>query len=600
VQSDWTSASLTRSTSGEIQSTNNPRQSPHIYYLAFLIPPLIGSILDALETTDSEAQRFEAFTQVTNLLRTVAASKIDTYNDLLEIVAYRGPKPRRLAIASLAELWPKSVGHAVISSPFYPTGVSGTSPSKTSRSSHFHQFAPWYFESKYEHTRTDGTFHHDCRSCLKPIRGFSLMCPSCMTAVHFDCYDYPEGNYQIQYSMENDRRVQGIAMCRFSEVHTNETPLHEEVTHNHSFIPSNWFTLCLCFVCQNPLWGCFAQGLKCGQCPIALHRKCVPLLSSSKQCGKFEITSKVVTIDWKLLRQSCLDHFPILHYTPHELNGRSFEEILVYHSFLRTQLQILTNGLAFGSIVVHDGRNTSQQTHNDFELHSIVEQTGRLLDLQRLAFSPLTQQYLQGSNNNIIQNTPSIMFNWSFLEYVTAAIKTSSPQSHHTPATTSDFLNVEQPHDLGTNLSESTSLPYESATLTHIRSILGADFALRSDDAAKFILDHLHHLAFLDRMDGHPYPFQDIALEKDLKCIFPLPLGLDLSMNVETLVSSIEACLSDLDLSTNEFGFLLLTRRFWPNGLASEYGLKRLAVRVLAWILAEVRFLLLQICDPNF
>ncbi len=75
---------------------------------------------------------------------------------------------------------------------------------------------------------------------------------------------------------------------------------------------------------------------------------------------------------------------------------------------------------------------------------------------------------------------------------------------------------------------------------------------------------------------------------KDNGCFFPLPLGLDLSIDVETLVSAIEACLCDIDLYVNEFGFLLLTRRMWPDGLMSDYALKRLARSVFAWIINEV------------
>ncbi|KAF8964709.1 hypothetical protein BDZ97DRAFT_1815206 [Flammula alnicola] len=520
------------SMSGEIQSTNNPHHH-HIYIIFIPYSAFNRRRFRFFGASGRTTSRYEVSAQLTNLLRLIASLKLDAYNDLLEIVAYRGPKSRRLAIADIR--------------------------------------------------------HGDCRSCLKSIHGFSLLCPCCMTAVHFDCYDYPEGNYNIQYSMENDYRVQRVAMCRFSDIQVNWNFLRRETSkNNHIFKPSNWFTLCLCFVCQKPLWGCFAQGLKCGQCPTALHLKCLPLLSPSKQCGAAEVTSKDMTIDWSVLRQSCLEHFPILHSTREQLDRSSYEEIMIYHSVLRSQLQILSNGIAFGSVVVQNGKNSTQGTDNDvdsFELHKVLELCEKLLDSGRLSLSPLTQQYMQDTNET--QSKPSIMFNWSYLEYITAAIKTSFPQSRRLPRTTSEFLNVEQALDVAGDIPESASLPYESATLMHIRNILEADFSLRSNHAAKFILDQLHHLSFFDRIDNNPYPFEDLFLEKDVKCVFPLPLGLDLSMNVETLVSSIEASLLDLDLSSNEFGFLLLTRRFWPNGLASEYGLKRLAGRVLSWILDE-------------
>jgi hypothetical protein len=101
------------------------------------------------------------------------------------------------------------------------------------------------------------------------------------------------------------------------------------------------------------------------------------------------------------------------------------------------------------------------------------------------------------------------------------------------------------------------------------------------------LLNHLFHLSFFERLDLR----QNITIDPvsdDALCVFPLPLGLDMSADVETLVASIETCLLDLDLSVNEFGFLLLVRKFWPNGLMSDYGLRRLARGILSWIIAEV------------
>ena len=71
-------------------------------------------------------------------------------------------------------------------------------------------------------------------------------------------------------------------------------------------------------------------------------------------------------------------------------------------------------------------------------------------------------------------------------------------------------------------------------------------------------------------------------------CSFPIPMGLEVSTEVETLVAAIEGCLSDIDLSVNEAGLLLLVRRFWPDGMLTEYALRRLSKALLAWILAEV------------
>ncbi|KDR81629.1 hypothetical protein GALMADRAFT_239698 [Galerina marginata CBS 339.88] len=572
----------------QVQSTNNPRQSPNIYYLAFLIPPLLGAMLDSFNNASVSNIDEGMSARFIKLLELIASSKLDAYNDILEVIAYRGPTPRRLAIASLARLWPKSIGHSVISHSLCSFNLDEAKSLHTARDPYAHQFMPWHFERAHNFVHLGNILHGDCRSCSKSITGFGLLCPFCMTAVHFDCYEYPRGNYEIHYAMDDDSPVQRIAMCRFSRLQINGDPVPGIIVkHSHRFEPANWFTLCLCFVCQKPLWGTFAQGLKCGECSISLHRTCVPSFYSVERCGVQRITSRDMTINWNSLRSSCLDHFPVLHFTRDQLKRCTYEEVAIFHSVLRIQLQILLNGVEFGSIVVvqrgKKAANSMDQTLDSFELHEVTRTCEQLLGSGRLALSPLTQQYMQETE----MSRPEIMHNWSYLEYVTAAIKTSSPQSRKPPRSASDLLNVDHSVDVDDEESDSTTYPFESTTLSHMRNILAVDFTLHSDHAAQFILNQLHHLSFFERVDRGFLPFEDIFHEKDVKCIFPLPLGLDLSMNVETLVSAVEASLADLDLSSNEFGFLLLTRRFWPNGLASEYGLKRLAGRILSWILDE-------------
>ncbi|KAF8163325.1 hypothetical protein B0H34DRAFT_805778 [Crassisporium funariophilum] len=574
--------------SGGIQSTNDPHQSPHIYHLAFIIPPLLSAILDSIENIQDSNQDSEVYSRFDSLLRSIAISKVDSFNDMLEIVAYRNPKSRRLAIASLATLWPKAVGHAIVSSPFTLSTPHPAQYSETFKHPYAHQFVPWHFENRRVHF--NHVAHDDCRSCMKPIHDFGLLCPLCMCAVHFDCYDYPEGNYQVQYSMESDTHVRRIAMYRFSDLQSNGEASHSIVSKNdHHFKPVNWFTLCLCHVCQKPLWGCTAQGVKCGGCFMPLHFSCISLLGLAEQCGRLAVTSKQMVISWDLLRDSCLEHFPFLQLPVEQLIKCSREEITIFHAVLRTQLQLLANAINMGSIVINQRGDILAQIEGQkfktFELHQVFNQCEQLL-ASKIHPSALTQQYLQ-DNNGTRAGTSISMYDWSYLEYISASIKVSSAQTQNPPRMASEFLNVNQPVDAGVQASTSTTHAYEVVSLSHMRNILGVDFAIHSDHAALLLLNHLHHLSFFDRADYGIKPFENLSLERSANCIFPLPFGLDFSMNVETLVSSVEACLTDLDLSSNEFGLLLLTRRLWPNTLASDYGLKRLAGRVLFWVLDE-------------
>ena len=100
------------------------------------------------------------------------------------------------------------------------------------------------------------------------------------------------------------------------------------------------------------------------------------------------------------------------------------------------------------------------------------------------------------------------------------------------------------------------------------------------------MLKHLRHLGFFD-CDALPL-FTPPERPREIICNFQLPLGLDLSSDVEFLLVCIEACLDDLDVSINESGLLLLNRKLWPNGMASDYTLSRLVKAIVQWVLSEV------------
>ena len=572
-QSDESPLQASRSSTssiGRIQSANHPHQVPQIYQLAFIIPPLLSSIFDSIETRDINGDLVLP-SHLLSLLEGMTSSKPDLYNDLLEIVAFRGPKARRVAVACLASIWPRAVGHSIISAPFHPIRPR---PSGI----HSHQFCLWFSGESSTMADLDNS-HDNCRSCLQRIRGFCLRCSLCLTSVHVDCYDFPDGNAEVQYSMAAGSQLQRIAMYRFSHIQPNGGATRSTiVTEGHHLLPTNWFTLCLCVVCWQPLWGIHNQGLRCERCFVPLHFNCHSSIGDRGPCGKFMVTSSDMAIDWEILRQSCLNHFPFLLATKEQFQERSYEEVSIYRDALRTQLQILLNGVVMGSLVISNARTSSVP---EFEVHRVIELCDRLMESGLLHCGPSTKNYQQHTANTV---TSSALFDRCYLEYVATSIKSSFSS---TPYASSSLLNVDNSYD---DLDESAqSFSYECVPLSHIGAVLAADFAVHNDDVACLLVNQLQQHAFLDRKDFRFRPFINLIKENNVECIFPLPLGIDLSLNVETLISTIESCLEDLDLTTNEFGFLLLTRRFWPSGLAPEQGLTRLATRVLIWILDEVR-----------
>ncbi|KAG1715706.1 hypothetical protein ID866_1469 [Astraeus odoratus] len=123
------------------------------------------------------------------------------------------------------------------------------------------------------------------------------------------------------------------------------------------------------------------------------------------------------------------------------------------------------------------------------------------------------------------------MFDWSTLAYIASAVKAPYETQTRVAEDSKGFLKVDDYDDVGHTDDDVPRHPYEVVPLSHIRDALGYEF--------------------------------------------------------KTLVSAIESCLSDIDLSVNEVGFLLLMRRFLPNGLMSEYALRRLTRALLGWILSE-------------
>ena len=138
--------------------------------------------------------------------------------------------------------------------------------------------------------------------------------------------------------------------------------------------------------------------------------------------------------------------------------------------------------------------------------------------------------------------------------------------------------------------------PFEVLPLAHLRDQLGDAFGIVSDAVARHYLNYLHHLGLLQGVWPTDELFTVPFDPRQHLCCFPLPSGFDISSDVETLVAAIEASLQDLDLSINEVGFLLLARRFWPDGMLSDYTFRRLTKALLQWIFSEVlQFLSLNV-----
>ncbi|KAF8077923.1 hypothetical protein FPV67DRAFT_1403007 [Lyophyllum atratum] len=590
----WVPWSSTPDAGLKLRSTYASFQSLSLYSLSSLVAPLLAAILECVDLEPKHDTRSDVLHRFCRLLHLIFEKKVDAYSDVLQVVGYHTPKARRTALTILYAFWPKAVGHIVVSKPFsesYNSEGSGSQRPHAEPSSH--HFLPWRFPSNPDRPGLIGISQYDCRSCSHPIHGFGLLCSLCLCGVHFDCYDHPEGSHLLQYSLVSDLNVQRVAMYRFSNVpiEPNNSGPAAVQRGRHTFRPVNLFTLCPCIVCRKPLWGCINQGLNCAACMHFIHSTCLSDASASElpPCTLSTFDSDHVNIDWKDLRRSCVDFYTeILQLSHEELAMRSFEDISIFHAIMWIQLQIITSGIALGSVVVmQNGRNAAHAKHHEveeFELHRVVRWCEDLLSSDRLPCSNAMDDYME--ENRLARAEHLMMFDWSNLMYIYSALKSPYAEQHLSNGSSSDLLSVTQPGRLVTSKPDGSAQPFEAVPLSHMRDALGQGFSVHSDAAARLLLQHLHHLGLFSRLDHDPVLFTEDNVA-DIYCVFPIPLGLDLSPNVETLVSAVEACLTDVDLSVNESGFLLLVRRLWPNGLASEYALQRLTRSVVSWILAE-------------
>ncbi|TFK89146.1 hypothetical protein K466DRAFT_545801 [Polyporus arcularius HHB13444] len=579
-----------------IRSTSAPLQDIAIYHLSSIIPPLLAAILESIDLPSSSSGTLHRFHR---LLSRIAESKPDTYLDALAVIAYHTPRARHAAVSLLLSYWPHAIGHLTISKTlpsinYQEAIVRETQGAVVSRrlQSHpySHQFVPWRFPKASGPAIFAGTSHSDCHSCTSPIEGFGLFCPLCMCMVHFNCYDYPDGSFFTQYSVAADSSMQKIAVHRFCHVLPQRHATGPEVVHKaqHAFRAVNLFSLTLCFICRNPLWGHVLQALKCSSCNQFVHAACLTKATSSdlQRCRTIVIDDTYMTISWKALRKSFADHYREVFLTEADLPLKTYEELSVFLAVLWIQLQILANGLALGSIVVQQGSSSNDDGQMDeFELHYLVNLYEAYLSSRAMPLSQALSDHF--AENRLRAPDTHIFFDWNVLTFILSVIKAPASQSDGMNGSSADLLTASQPGNDRDSSLDDGAYPYEMVTLAHLRDQLGDELNLHSEAAARYLLSHLFHLGFFQRVDSHGNLFDGGPHPERLQCSFPVPIGLEVSTEVETLVASIEACLSDIDLSINEAGLLLLVRKFWPDGMLTDYALRRLSKAVLAWIVSE-------------
>ena len=566
----WTSHSPNSGRSVPSQSASG--QSLSSYRLLSLISPLLAVISDAI--VFNKASAFTVY-RLRHMFDMIVNLRPDASLNVLETIAYHTPKARSAALSILYSYWPRALGHCSITKPF--ESLADADP-PLSHHPHAHQFVFWRFTEPSTPSLFDGSILRECRSCLKHIVGSGLFCPLCICAVHFDCYDYPDGNLLVEYPIELDSDTQKVAVHRFCHVQPPTSGHKSTVQHilGHTFRVVNMFTLSICFICNSPLWGCHSQGLKCDNCNHFVHAKCTAE-PAVLQCLTAPLTSAHTIISLHNLRNSFDNHFKgLLSLDPDSVGHH--EELLICSDILWSQLQILNNGLALGSVSIEGGVEASKSF--SLELQSLHDRFRGAL----LSQIPILSDMLSGFHEEC--RSPSretLLFDWPTLVFFTTSIKFVNETPHPHAGDLHDPYLDTQPDNI-----MSQPQYYDAVTLGLIRDNLATNFQIFLDIAAESLLSQLHHVGLIELPEIRLVETNDLLQYKESLCLFALPLNLDLSANVETLMTAIGACLSDIDLSVNEAGFLLLIRRAWPTEMSTNYALRRLMKSVLGWILAEV------------
>jgi hypothetical protein len=587
----WTSKSLDI-VSRSSASAYSGGQTLAIYHLSSLVSPLVSAALVHIVPPRASSL---AIDRLRRLLESLLRVKNDIYLDILDIVAYGNSESRVMGLRALSTYWPKAVGYPLVGLPLPQIGFQDAA---RSRFKHIQQYIPWQFPRKTISSETASTVidTNICERCGRSVEGFGLLCISAsFTPHHLDCLNSNDHLIMSQYATETGVKVAAVRFCHVPHNPKASvfTPLDGETTSSryllvakgHTLRLVNVFQLVLCFVCRKPLWGIVAQGYKCDKCHGFAHGSCLDHAGDLPVCSLPAETGSVadIRIDWDTLRRGFLAYYSKLAVTETDVLSSTTEDIMVLHSVLALQLSIVESGIAGGTVAVQQAISPMNSSdHIDpFELSYLAELYDAYLRSDRLTTSAALEDYLSSrmpTARDLVVSDQGI-FSIGLLSFIVALLR--SPLDYVPPS--SSLLQVQGDNRPSNNFAQSL----EAMETSLMRDILVRDFGLHSEIAFHHLIEFIHQLGFLARADAGPLVFPPAASTSSTTCVFPVPLLVDASPCVETLVVAIEKCLSDHDLTVQEHGFLLLVRRCWPDAYSSRYALERLTRAVAKWIVDD-------------
>lgn len=577
---------------------------------AIQIAAIVPHILVAITSTvDLRSLNLVSIYRVHCLLSLILSAKPDAALDLIEIIAHGPIQTRSRGLDILATFYPESVGHNVIARrPALATHQAHMAKWESGQEyvlgeddTEGHAYIPW---------RAREDEHVKCAGCNQMCVGFCVRCTLCQVVKHAGCLQlYQEETYQYNVIFQPPEQAQPskteVVHVQFSKCiprldekvlgggdtrGTINSTMRRVGQHNLHLV--NLFNITLCAECHEPLWGATAQGYACmGVCQRFFHVSCADAMARNHGGGScrpgFEIHAKpnnppsgrdpfsASAADVRSSFERAADR---LYRDPERLGGASYDEVAVLYGCVWTQLEVLNNGIASGSLRIH---NDPDEIEDVTSLAAVLAKYKARLDDGDLPTSFAVDEFALISGES---TQDDVLWRPRYLRYCGALLRTPSDPLHRSPSPSpTGLLTVGDSHS---SHVDPPSVAYEAVQMDMIRQTLKTDLNIHSDLAASILIDQLRVLGLCSVANTQSIT-PPVVHSDSLMVNFPLPQLMDASPSVELLVLVIEQLLDDIDLTANEQGFSLLFNRAWPSSMCAPYALERLGGAVMSWIMAE-------------
>ncbi|CAH1761786.1 14909_t:CDS:10 [Entrophospora sp. SA101] len=623
------------------------------YYIDSMFTPLLYSMIQFISVENSS---LETLYQMHRTLDVMIRHKPDLYHDIIEIIAHGDTPSRNQAINILFHYWGNSTGHPAIGKALPSVGYlddlmakenpqTSQSPPTNNRNSsnvikdvHLHQFLPYIYHDECtksnnaqpdKHASLTITRHakivdmhgqfiptdhpNACVQCFKPVSKFGLRCSGCKLNVHFTCYNLVDGGFLTEYLL--DSGIHKLFTPRFCDISHNpkeflsdtrvksnnsKAIIISENLAGHKFHLVNLFTLVLCMICKQPLWGIMHQGYRCEPCNRFTHKSCLKSekMISQFQCHPTAMSESDALIDYNLLRTSFVNHFKDILISDDAAATFSFEEISVILTILQMQDDILRNGIMAGCLLIkqesHNPLSPRDEQFEQFELQDNIKRHQKYFEKRELSLSKISKEYWSGMGR---EPHMWLLSCEEYLAHLASIMKTSVDSEIIFASTNDKRSSTKTANTLSSLLPTTTMNSYsqddnygsnEIITTDELVQWIQKKLNFHKKFSAKILLQQMANFGFIERIDGHPILFHNAVDGKiEYDCLFPLTFATECSPTVETLITAIYGCLSDINISINECGFLIMTRRCFPDPFLSRYTLERLIFAVIDWSCSE-------------